>query len=122
MSFVTDKQPDMYRQTQSALAHIDATLQEAGTDKSRILTAIVYIADMARKPEMNRAWDEWADRNSPPMRACLAVTLEGATLVEIVVTAVVVTRIVASDAVQDGVALHTRAVKSAQDGTLKRCA
>ena len=68
VSFVTDKQPDMYRQTKSALAHIDATLREAGTDKSRILTAIVYIADMARKPEMNRAWDEWADRNSPPMR------------------------------------------------------
>ena len=77
VSFVTDKQPDMYRQTKSALAHIDATLQEAGTDKSRILTAIVYIADMARKPEMNRAWDEWADRNSPPMRACLAVTAGG---------------------------------------------
>jgi enamine deaminase RidA (YjgF/YER057c/UK114 family) len=89
VSFVTDKQPDMYRQTKSALAHIDATLREAGTDKSRILTAIVYIADMARKPEMNRAWDEWADRNSPPMRACLAVTLEGETLVEIVVEAVV---------------------------------
>jgi enamine deaminase RidA (YjgF/YER057c/UK114 family) len=49
----------------------------------------VYIADMKQKPEMNRAWDEWADRNSPPMRACLAVTLEGETLVEIVVNAVV---------------------------------
>ena len=69
VSFVTDKQPDMYRQAKSALAHIDATLREAGTDKSRILKAIVYIADMKRKPEMNRAWDEWADRNSPPMRA-----------------------------------------------------
>ena len=89
VSFVTDKKPDMYLQTKSALAHIDATLREAGTDKSRILTAIVYIADMQRKPEMNRAWDEWADRNSPPMRACLAVTLEGETLVEIVVNAVV---------------------------------
>ena len=87
VSFVNDKQPDMYRQATSALAHIDATLQEAGTDKSRILTAIVYIADMARKPEMNRAWDEWADRNNPPMRACVAVTLEADTLVEIVVTA-----------------------------------
>ena len=89
VSFVTDKKPDMYLQTKSALAHIDATLQEAGTDKSRILTAIVYIADMKRKPDMNRAWDEWADRSSPPMRACLAVTLEGDTLVEIVVDAVV---------------------------------
>ena len=89
VSFVTDKQPNMYLQTKSALAHIDATLKEAGTDKSRILKAIVYIADMKRKPEMNRAWDEWADRSSPPMRACLAVTLEGETLVEIVVDAVV---------------------------------
>ena len=44
---------------------------------------------MKRKPEMNRAWDEWADRNSPPMRACLAVALEGETLVEIVVDAAV---------------------------------
>ena len=41
----------MYRQTKSALAHIDATLRDAGTDKSRILTAIVYIADMTRKPD-----------------------------------------------------------------------
>ena len=48
----------MYQQSRQALAHIDATLKEAGTDKSRILMAMVYIADMARKPEMNRAWDE----------------------------------------------------------------
>ena len=89
VSFVTDRKPDMYLQTKSALAHIDATLKEAGTDKSRILKAIVYIADMARKPEMNRAWDEWADRNNPPMRACLAVGLQDDTLVEIVVDAVV---------------------------------
>ena len=88
MSFVTDQQPDMYRQARSALAHIDNTLREARTDKSRILKAIVYIADMAKKSEMNRAWDEWADRTSPPMRACVAVTLEGDTLVEIVVDAV----------------------------------
>ena len=42
---------------------------------------------MTQKPEMNRAWDEWVDRNNPPMRACLGVTLEGQDLVEIVVTA-----------------------------------
>jgi hypothetical protein len=34
VSFVTDKKPDMYLQTKSALAHIDATLRDAGTDKS----------------------------------------------------------------------------------------
>jgi enamine deaminase RidA (YjgF/YER057c/UK114 family) len=89
VTFVQDKAPDMYRQTKSALAHLDATLAEAGTDKSRVLTAMVYISDMTLKAEMNRAWDEWADRDHPPMRACLAVTLDGATMVEIVVTATV---------------------------------
>jgi enamine deaminase RidA (YjgF/YER057c/UK114 family) len=59
----------------------------AGTDKSRILSAIVYIADIARKEEMNRAWDEWVDSAQPPMRACLGVDLEPPHLVEIVVTA-----------------------------------
>jgi enamine deaminase RidA (YjgF/YER057c/UK114 family) len=52
VSFVTDKSAGMYEQSRQALAHIDATLNEAGTDKSRILSAIVYIADMAQKPEM----------------------------------------------------------------------
>jgi len=88
VSFVTDRKPDMCVQTKSALAHIDATLKEASTDKSRILKAIVYIADMSRKPDMNRAWDEWADRTNPPMRACLAVGLQDDTLVEIVVDAI----------------------------------
>ena len=88
VSFVTDKQPDMYQPTQSALAHIDATLQEAGTNKSRILRPS-YISPIWHGNPDESPWDESADRNSPPMRACLAVTLEGATLVEIVVTAVV---------------------------------
>jgi len=87
VSSVADKRGGMYEQSRQALANIDATLKEAATDKSRILSAIVYIADMMQKPEMNRAWDAWADRNHPPMRACIGATLEGATLVEIVVTA-----------------------------------
>ena len=82
-----DKMPSMYEQTRLALADADATLREAGTDKSRILIAMVYVADMGQKDEMNRAWDEWADVANPPMRACVAVTLAGATLVEIVLTA-----------------------------------
>jgi enamine deaminase RidA (YjgF/YER057c/UK114 family) len=87
VSFVTDTSAGMYEQSRQALANIDATLKEAATDKSRILSAIVYIADMSQKPEMNRAWDAWADRSHPPMRACIGAALEGATLVEIVVTA-----------------------------------
>jgi enamine deaminase RidA (YjgF/YER057c/UK114 family) len=81
------KQPSLYAQASNALATIDANLAEAGTNKSRILTAMVYITDMSKKPELNRAWDEWVDRTNPPMRACLGVSLEGDDLVEIVVTA-----------------------------------
>jgi enamine deaminase RidA (YjgF/YER057c/UK114 family) len=80
--------PSMYEQSVKALARIDESLAQCGSDKSRILSAIVYIADMKLKNEMNRAWDEWVDRKNPPMRACLGVDLEPPHIVEIVVTAV----------------------------------
>jgi enamine deaminase RidA (YjgF/YER057c/UK114 family) len=80
-------EPGLYAQTKSALARIDESLALAGTDKSRILSAIVYVADMTRKAELNKAWDEWVDPRHPPMRACLGVALEPPHLVEIVVTA-----------------------------------
>jgi enamine deaminase RidA (YjgF/YER057c/UK114 family) len=80
--------PSLYEQSVKALARIDESLALCGTDKSKILSAIVYISDMARKNEMNRAWDEWVDRKNPPMRACIGVTLEPPHIVEIVVTAV----------------------------------
>jgi enamine deaminase RidA (YjgF/YER057c/UK114 family) len=76
-----------YEQTRKALKRIDEGLAMSGTDKSRILSAIVYIADIARKEEMNKAWDEWVDRANPPVRACLGVDLEPPHLVEIVITA-----------------------------------
>ena len=78
----------MYEQSAKALARIDESLALCGSHKSKILSAIVYIADIARKEEMNKAWDEWVDRANPPMRACLGVDLEHPHLVEIVVTAV----------------------------------
>jgi enamine deaminase RidA (YjgF/YER057c/UK114 family) len=82
-----DPEPDFYQQTRQALRRIDESLALSDTDKSRILSALVYIADIAKKEEMNRAWDEWVDRANPPMRACLGVDLEPPHLVEIVVTA-----------------------------------
>ena len=80
--------PSMYEQSKKALARIDESLALCGTDKAKILSAIVYITDMSRKSEMNRAWDEWVDRANPPMRACIGVELEPPHIVEIVVTAV----------------------------------
>lgn len=83
------KSPSLYEQARDTLRVIDRNLAEAGTTKSNILSATVYIADMSRKPELNRAWDEWVDRANLPQRACLGVALEGDDLVEIVVTAAV---------------------------------
>src|SRR3954464_12584732 len=78
----------MYEQTIKALARIDESLALCGSDKSKILSAIVYIADMKRKGEMNRAWDEWVHSANPPTRVCLGVELEPQPIVETVVTAV----------------------------------
>src|SRR3954470_15770856 len=67
--------PSMYEQTVKALARIDESLAQCGSDKSRILSAIVYITEIDRKGEMNRAWDEWVDKSNAPMRACIGVDL-----------------------------------------------
>ncbi len=77
----------LYEQAGKARGHIDESLALCGSDKSKILSAIVYITDMKRKGEMNRAWDEWVDTKNPPMRACIGVELEPPHIVEIVVTA-----------------------------------
>jgi enamine deaminase RidA (YjgF/YER057c/UK114 family) len=49
------------------LARIDESLALCGTDKSKILSAIIYIADVKQKAALNRAWDEWVDPKNPPM-------------------------------------------------------
>jgi enamine deaminase RidA (YjgF/YER057c/UK114 family) len=81
------KSPSLYEQTRQALAAIDKNLADAGSNKSRILRATVYITDMSKKSDMNRAWDEWVDMANPPQRACIGVALEGDDLVEILVIA-----------------------------------
>ena len=87
VSVATEKSPSLYEQTKSALAALDQNLADARSNKSHILSATVYVTDMALKAEMNRAWDEWVDLAHPPQRACVGVALEGDDLVEIVVTA-----------------------------------
>ena len=62
-------------QTEEVLANIDALLAEAGSDKSRILTATIYLADMATFDDMNAAWDSWVVAGAPPARACLEARL-----------------------------------------------
>jgi len=69
------------------LARIDESLALCGTDKSKVLSAIIYLADVKQKAEFNRAWDAWIDPKNPPMRACIGVDIEPPHLVEVVVTA-----------------------------------
>ena len=55
-------------QTQGVLAEVDRLLAEAGTSKARILTAQIWLADIATFGEMNAVWDQWVDRDNPPAR------------------------------------------------------
>ena len=82
-----DKSGDLRAQTRDALAFLDESLAKLGTDKSRLLTATVYLTNMSKKAEMNAAWLDWVDAKNPPMRACIGVALDGRDLVEIVVCA-----------------------------------
>ena len=81
------KSNSLYDQAKIALSALNDQLLEAGTDQSRILMVMTYITDITRKPEFNRAWDEWVDMDNLPLRACVQAPLEGQDLVELVVTA-----------------------------------
>ena len=56
-------------QTQAVLAQIDALLAKAGTDKTKLLTATIYLADISTFAEMNAVWDKWVDGKDAPARA-----------------------------------------------------
>ena len=80
---------DAEGQTREVLAAIDALLAQAGSDKTRILRAQVYLADVADFAGMNRAWDAWVVAGQAPARATVEARLANpAWKVEIVVTAV----------------------------------
>ena len=70
-----DPTQDTEGQTTDVLRQIDALLAEAGTDKSRLLSCQVFLADMADVAAMNRAWDAWLDRGNPPARATVQARL-----------------------------------------------
>ena len=82
------KSASLAEQTASALRVLDRRLAAAGSDKTRLLSATVYITDMARKAEMNEAWLAWIDPRHAPQRACVGVALEGDDLVEVVAVAI----------------------------------
>ncbi|MBB3993424.1 enamine deaminase RidA (YjgF/YER057c/UK114 family) [Sulfitobacter undariae] len=61
---------DVAAQTQTCLDKIDALLAEAGSDKTRILQTVIWLADMSDFAAMNDVWDAWVPEGHTPARAC----------------------------------------------------
>jgi len=76
------------KQTQEVLSIIDGHLAKAGSDKSKLLTATIYLTDMASYAEMNSVWDGWVSSGNTPARATVEARLAAPRYnVEIMVTA-----------------------------------
>jgi enamine deaminase RidA (YjgF/YER057c/UK114 family) len=82
-----DRSQDIKGQTAQVLKKIDAVLAQAGTNKSHIVSATVYMADASLKDEMNEAWMAWVDRSNLPTRTAVGAVLTPGTMVEITVCA-----------------------------------
>ena len=61
--------------TREILATIDALLAETGTDKTRLLSTTIYLADMATFAEMNAVWETWVAPGATPARATVEARL-----------------------------------------------
>jgi enamine deaminase RidA (YjgF/YER057c/UK114 family) len=62
-------------QTREILAQIDRLLAEAGSDKTRVLSTTIYLADIATFAEMNAVWDAWVPPGHAPARATVEAKL-----------------------------------------------
>ena len=83
-----NKSASCKEQTEDILRKIDAALAAAGSDKSKLLWAQVWLPDIREKDQMDAAWKAWVDPNGKPVRACVEARLATPdTRVEIMVTA-----------------------------------
>ncbi|MDJ1157229.1 RidA family protein [Chelatococcus sp. SYSU_G07232] len=83
-----DTTQDAAGQTRQILASIDETLKKAGTDKTKILKANIWLADIKDFAAMNSVWDAWVPQGHTPARATVEAKLAAPQyLVEIMVVA-----------------------------------
>lgn len=86
----SERTSDAREQTRSTLEKIDGILSEIGTDRSRILSATIYLKEMSDYAGMNEVWDEWLPENCAPARACVKADMAAEDiLVEISIIAAV---------------------------------
>lgn len=83
-----DLKADVKGQTEQILAEIDRLLALAGTDKSKAVSATIWVSDIRTREDMNKAWNAWTGGVNLPGRACIEAKLANPrALVEIAVVA-----------------------------------
>ena len=83
----TDLSKDIKGQTREVLASIDELLEIHGTDKTRLLQALIWVKDIRDREAMNEVWSAWLPKDGAPVRACVQADLaDPRHLVEIMVT------------------------------------
>jgi enamine deaminase RidA (YjgF/YER057c/UK114 family) len=83
-----DTSLDIKGQTADVLAQIDEMLEQHGTDKTRLLQAIIWVKHIKDRVVMNEVWTPWLPKNGAPVRACVQAEMAAPeVLVEIMVTA-----------------------------------
>lgn len=84
-----DRTLDLEGQTRNILAKLDAMLTEAGSDRGRIASAMIWLSDIRNRHAVNAIWDEWIPEGAAPARACVEARLaEPSDLIEIQIVAV----------------------------------
>ena len=79
---------DVKGQTQEILKEIDRLLAKCGSNKSKVLSATIWVTDIRNRAPMNEVWTAWVDARNLPARACVEAKLaDPKALVEIMVTA-----------------------------------
>ena len=71
----TDPTANVAGQTRQILESIDRLLAESGSDKTRVLSATIYLADIGTFAEMNSVWDTWVSPQNTPARATVEARL-----------------------------------------------
>jgi enamine deaminase RidA (YjgF/YER057c/UK114 family) len=83
-----DVNQDAKGQTQQILKEIDRLLELCGTDKSKVVSATIWVSDIRYRDKMNEAWNAWTGGKNLPGRACIEAKLaDPRMLVEIAVVA-----------------------------------
>lgn len=70
-----DRNADIRTQTQQVLDKIDRLLEEAGSNRSRMLSAQVWLTSIGHFSAMNEVWDAWVPQGTAPARACIEARL-----------------------------------------------